>query len=269
MSHPPSFAIITGASRGIGAAYAVQLAKQGYNLLLVGRDHNRLDRIAMDLQSEYAVMIEKEYLDLTESGAAQVLLTRAMSLNQPASLLIHNAGFGLYGPFADAPHSKIMDMLRLHVLQITESTRLFLPNMIAHGKGSIIIVSSLAGFFPIPYMAEYAATKTYLNTFFEALAQEMKGTGVTIQVCCPGFTDTDFHKTAGYRPRHVLFPQSPHQVASVSLNALESGRTLVMIGWQGRLAYWMTRVLPRRLLMSLAARFVKPPSSPLSPPPTT
>ncbi|MDR4494561.1 MAG: SDR family NAD(P)-dependent oxidoreductase [Nitrospirales bacterium] len=268
MSHTPPFAIITGASRGIGSAYARQLAEQGYNLLLVGRDHKRLDRITADLQSKYGGMVEKEYLDLTDSGAAQTLYARAMSLNHPVSILIHNAGFGLYGTFAETSHAKIMDMLHLHVLQITESTRLFLPDMVARGQAAIIIVSSLAGLFPIPYMAEYAATKTYLNTFFEALAQEMDGTGVTIQVCCPGFTDTDFHKTAGYRPRHVLCSQSPHQVATVSLNALKSRRTMVMIGWQGHLAYWMTRVLPRRLLMSLAARFVKPPS-PLSPPPPT
>ncbi|MGD9852278.1 MAG: SDR family NAD(P)-dependent oxidoreductase [Nitrospirales bacterium] len=269
MSHPPPFAIITGASRGIGAAYAQQLAKHGYNLLLVGRDHNRLDRITTDLQSKYAVMVEKEYLDLTESSSAQTLHTRALELNRNVSLLIHNAGFGLYGTFATMPHSKIRNMLHLHVLQITESTRLFLPDMVAQGQGAIIIVSSLAGLFPIPYMAEYAATKAYLNTFFEAVAQETDGTGVTVQVCCPGFTDTDFHRTAGYRPRHVLFPQSPHQVATVSLKALESRQTLVMIGWQGHLAYWMTRVLPRRFLMSLAARFVKPPSPLSSPPPTT
>lgn len=269
MSRPPSFAIITGASHGIGAAYALLLAQQGYDLLLVGRDHKRLDGIARDLRSEYGVMIVEEYLDLTESGAAQRLFTRAMSLNRPVSLLIHNAGFGLYGPFADMPHSKIVDMLHLHVLQITESTKLFLPHMVAQNQAAIIIVSSLAGFFPIPYMAEYAATKTYLNTFFEALAYELKGTGVGIQVCCPGFTDTDFHKTAGYRPRHMLLPQSPNQVASVSLNALKAGRTLVMIGWQGRLAYFMIRVLPRRVLMSLAARFVKPPSSLVTLPPDT
>lgn len=269
MSHPPPLAIITGASRGIGAAYALQLAKQGYSLLLVGRDHERLNRMTEDLQSKYAVKIEKEYLDLTESGAAQTLYNRAVALNQDLSILIHNAGFGLYGTFASIPQSKVRDMLHLHVLQVTESTRLFLPRMMAQGTGTIIIVSSLAGLFPIPYMAEYAATKAYLNTFFEALAQEVDGTGVTIQVCCPGFTDTDFHRTAGYRPRHVLSPQSPHQVASVSLKALESRRTMVMIGWQGHLAYWMTRVLPRRFLMSLAAKFVKPPSLFSSPPPTT
>ncbi len=254
------FAIITGASRGIGAAYALELAKRGYDLLLVGRDTIRLDRLATDLHEKYGVTIDKKCLDLTEREASHTLYTHTRSLNRPITLLIQNAGFGLYGPFIALPQSKIQEMLRLHIHQITESTRLFLPDLRTQGHGAIIIVSSVSGFFPIPYMAEYAATKAYLNAFGEAVAHELLGTGVTIQVCCPGFTDTDFHETAGYRPRHVLPPQSPNQVAVVSLDALESRRTLVTIGWQGRLAYWIAHLLPHRILLVLAARFVKPPS---------
>jgi len=263
------FAIITGASRGIGAAYASELAKRGYDLLLVARDFPRLNRIAEELHGQFGVTIEKIGLDLTERGTEAALFTHAKSLNRPISLVVQNAGFGLYGAFATMPQTKILEMVELHIRQITESTRWFLPELITQGQGTIIIVSSIAGFFPIPYMAEYAASKAYLNAFSEAVAHELEGTGVTIQVCCPGFTETDFHKTAGYRPRHALSPQSPHQVASESLNALQSPRTLVTIGWQGRLASWMAHLLPKKILLSLASRFVKPSSSGSFSPPTS
>ena len=260
MSSPSPFAIITGASRGIGAAYASALAKQGYDLLLVARDIPRLEQIAADLQKQHGVTIETNAMNLTTSEAAQTLHAHVQSLNRPISLIVQNAGFGFYGDFAEMPQEKVQAMTHLHVQHITESTRLFLPDLIAQGRGAMIIVSSVVGFIPIPYMAEYAATKAYLKAFGEAIAYEIRGTGVTIQVCCPGFTETDFHDTAGSRPRHIFFPQSAHQVAEVSLKALESSRTIVTIGWQGRLTKWVTRLIPQKILLSLAAGFVKPPS---------
>ncbi|HQU28332.1 MAG TPA: SDR family oxidoreductase [Nitrospirales bacterium] len=260
-------AIITGASRGIGAAYARELAMRGYDLLLVARDTNRLNQLATALQKHNtSITIERQNLDLANPHAAKMLYEWATSFNRPVDLVIQNAGFGLYGNFVTMPMNKVLQMVQLHVLQITEATRLFLPDLVAQGTGAIIIVSSVAGFIPIPYMAEYAATKAYLNAFSEAVAHELRGTGVTLQVCCPGFTDTDFHHTAGHYPRHTFWPQSPEQVARVSLNALSSRRTLVTIGWQGRLAYWISRLSTKKLLLPLTARVVKPPSSYSHPP---
>jgi hypothetical protein len=166
----------------------------------------------------------------------------------------------MYGDFGEMPLASIRNMLQLHMNTIVENIRLFLPDMLARKQGAIITVASVAGFFPIPYMTEYAATKAFLIAFSKGLAQETQKQGVTIQVCCPGFTTTDFHQTAGHQPKHILFAQSPQQVVHTSLHALKSKRTLVTIGWQGRLALWTSKIVPRTILIALAGKFVKPPS---------
>jgi len=260
MSQARPFAVITGASRGIGAEYARTLAAQGYDLLLVARDHTRLDMLREELQHGHQGEIRTESLDLSQPQAATTLYEMAHSHREEVSLLINNAGFGLYGNFADMPLGSIRGMLHLHMNTIVESLRLFLPAMLARQHGAIITVASVAGFFPIPYMTEYAATKAFLIAFSEGLAREIHNQGVTIQVCCPGFTDTDFHQSAGHKPKHVLFAQSAQQVVHTSLRALQSKRTLVTIGWQGRLATWTSKMVPQTILMALAGKFVEPPS---------
>ena len=156
------------------------------------------------------------------------------------------------------PLAKIQDMLQVHIHVTTESTRLFLPAMMNQRQGGIINIASVAGFIPIPYMAEYAATKAFIISFSEAIAMEARESGVTIQVCCPGYTETNFHQTANHHPRHILPAQTPHDVVQTSLNALKSNTTLVTIGWPGVAAQLMVRVMPKRWLMRLTGRFVRP-----------
>ncbi len=261
MNRITPFAIITGASRGIGAEYARALAGKGYDLLLIGRDVTRLETLRQDLHRVAQGEIWVESLDLSQPQAAETLHNLARSYRSDISLLINNAGFGLYGDFADMPLASIRNMLQLHMNTIVESIRLFLPNMLVRKQGAIITVASVAGFFPIPCMTEYAATKAFLIAFSEGLARETHNQGVTIQVCCPGFTDTDFHQTAGHQPKHVLFAQSPQQVVQTSLRALQSKRTLVTIGWQGRLALWVSKMVPHAIMMAIAGKAVKPPSA--------
>ncbi len=253
------FAVITGASRGIGAEYARTLASQDYDLLLIGRDKVRLKTLQTELQALSHGTIWVESLDLSQPQAAERLHALAQSYGSEVSLLINNAGFGRYGEFADMPMASIQNMLLLHINTIVESIRLFLPAMQDRKQGAIITVASVAGFFPIPYMTEYAATKAFLITFSEGLARETQDQGITIQVCCPGYTDTDFHQTAGHKPNHALSAQSPQQVVQTSLQALQSKRTVVTIGWQGRLAHWFSKIIPHPLAMALAAKAVKPP----------
>jgi len=260
MDQTSPFAIITGASRGIGAEYARALASQGYDLLLVARDSTRLEILRQELHRVTQREIWTESLDLSQPQAAETLHDLALSYRAEVSLLINNAGFGSYGDFVDIPLSSIRKMLQLHINTIVESIRLFLPAMLIRKQGTIITVASVAGFFPIPYITEYAATKAFLIAFSEGLARETQNQGVTIQVCCPGFTDTDFHKSAGHQPKHVFFAQSPQQVVQASLQALQSKRTLVTIGWQGRLALWISKIVPHTIMMALAGKAVKPPA---------
>jgi len=254
---PRPFAIITGASRGIGAAYARALARRGYDLLLVARDKALLDAVAEEVQTNYGTMCAISVIDLSETDAAHRLYAASRQYRLTPDVIINNAGFGLFGEFAAMPMPRIQAMLRLHVNTIVETTRLFLPDMLERGRGGIITVSSMAGFFTMPYVAEYAATKTFLTAFFEALMEEVRGTGVRIQVCCPGTTRTDFHATAGYQLRSAGWAQTAEKVVEESLSALERGSGIVTTGWINRLLVLITRWLPRRWLTRMTARWIK------------
>jgi short-subunit dehydrogenase len=251
-------ALITGASRGIGAAYARALAAKGYDLLLVSRDKARLDQEASELTKRHPVSVEIEVADLAAPDAANRLYVSARHRRRTLDLLINNAGFGLFGEFVDLPMARIQEMLRLHVHTIVESIRLFLPGMIERGTGRIINVASVAGLLPVPYLAEYAATKAFLITFSEALAEEVRSSGVRVQVCCPGSTETDFHATAGFRPKNPLGAWSADEVAAASLAALERGPVLLTIGWQGWVTAWAARWIPRTWLVRAAGAWLNP-----------
>lgn len=253
------FAIITGASRGIGAEYARELACQGHDLLLVARDEERLSKLSLELKTNYSVHAHVSILDLAQPQSAHQLFVAAREYRQTPDLLIHNAGFGLYGEFVSHSLPKIQQMLQLHIQSVVESTRLFLPGMIELGSGSIINVSSIAGMLPIPYFAEYAATKAFLNSFSEALAEEVHSTGVHIQACCPGQTKTDFHASAGFRPSSPMSMQTASQVVQVSLAALKNKQRVVTIGWQGTLSSLLTKLVPRKILTRETGRRTRPP----------
>ena len=251
-------AVITGASRGIGAEYARALAKRGYSLLLVARDEARLQQVAREILDKEGVEVTTASLDLSEDDAARQLMAAAGNGQRPVDILVNNAGFGMYGKFANMPLPRIQAMLELHINAVVESTRLFLPSMIERRSGAIINVASLAGLFPIPYMAEYAATKSFLISFSEALAEEVQESGVTIQACCPGYTVSEFHQTAGHTPRNPFPPQTAKAVVQASLRGLDKGRTRVTVGWQGRLSMVFTGMIPRRILIQLTGRRVQP-----------
>ncbi|MBI3603612.1 MAG: SDR family oxidoreductase [Nitrospirae bacterium] len=251
------FAVITGASRGIGAEYARALAAQGYDLLLIARDAARMDQLAAELSGRYCIAVECEVLDLAEPEAAHRLFAAARTRRQAVDLLVNNAGFGLFGEFVELPMVRIQAMLRLHVNTVVESIRLFLPGMVERRAGAIINVASTAGFMPVAYIAEYAATKAFLITFSEALAEEVRSSGIRIQVCCPGPTVTDFHQTAGFRPNNPFKAQSAAEVAAVSLAALDRAPTMVTTNWNGTLTAWLSCCVPRTILARKAAQWMR------------
>jgi short-subunit dehydrogenase len=251
------FAVVTGASRGIGAEYAKALAAAGYDVLLVARDEVLLKNLASELRDRHKVVMHTEVMDLALPDAAQRLYVAARQRRDHVDLLINNAGFGAFGPFIDVPMPRIQEMLRLHVNTIVESMRLFLPGMVERSRGAVINVASTAGLFALPFMAEYAATKTFLMTFSQALAEEVRPFGVRIQACCPGSTETDFHQTSGFRANNPLGSDTAAQVVAASLAALYRGPVVVTIGWRGRLVRWLTRFIPAAVVTRLAGRWLR------------
>lgn len=251
------FAVITGASRGIGTAYARLLASRGYDLLLVSRDETRLTHLARELETNHGIQAHVSIADLARSDAAHQLFVESRQYRQTPDMLINNAGFGLYGEFVSHSLPRIQEMLHVHVRTVVESIRLFLPGMIERGSGTIINVASIAGLIPIPHFAEYAATKAFLVSFSEALAEETRDTGVVVQACCPGQTETDFHSTAGFRPPGRLPMQTADQVARTSLAALPNKGPVVTIGWQGKLTALAIKWLPRTFLIKTVGRITK------------
>jgi len=251
------FGVVTGASRGIGAEYARGLAARGYDLLLVGRDKARLDALSSELSAQRNVAIYNEVMDLSESGAAHQLYAAARGCRDRIDLVVNNAGFGMYGSFVEMPLPGVQRMLRLHVDAIVESIRLFLPSMLERKDGAIVTVASVAGFFPLPFMAEYAATKAFLISFSLALAEEVRSCGVKIQVCCPGSTRTDFHTTAGFRPANPLGRDTPARVVEASLRALRTPRVLVTVGWRGGVTRALSRCLPPAMVARVAGAWLQ------------
>ena len=242
-NHP--FAVVTGASKGIGEHYARALARRKYDLLLVARDRQKLEQIAGELIRAEHVQATTEVLDLAESDAAFRLFAAARRRRDYTDVLIHNAGFGFHGAFADMPMAQVQQMLRLHVTGVVESTRLFLPEMIHRGAGAIINVSSVSGFFATPLLAEYSATKGFLIAFSEALAQEVRPHGIHVQVCCPGLTDTDYQGPPGNATRKRA--QSPGLVANISLGALNRDKVIVTTDLKGWFQLSVFRTVPRWL----------------------
>lgn len=234
-------ALITGASSGIGIAFARLLAKQGVHLTLVARRLDRLQNLAAELNTTYGVEVHPLEADLsTEEGIrrAEQMVAAAERLD----LLINNAGFGLNGSFPDLPPERIMDMLNCHVTAVTRLCRAALPAMLAAGSGGIINVSSVAAFTPEFSEVGYSSTKAFINVFSRALQSEVAVSGVYIQALCPGFTHTGFHATPAYAGVEVeknipaFLWMQPEQVAAYSLKQLGQSGVICVPGLINR---WM------------------------------
>lgn len=227
-------ALISGASSGVGLAFANQLAAQGYDLVVVARREDRLQEIAARLAAEYQVQVSVFPTDLTEDQQL-TRLEQFISSQPPLVLLINSAGFGTRGLLAQIDAEKQVAMTRLHVLAPLRLTRAALPGMLKQGFGGIINVSSIAGFVPMPGNVSYSATKSYLTVFSEALQMELTGSGVFVQALCPGFFYSGFHETAEYQNyRREIYPKfmwkTADEVAAVSLRHLGDGQAIVIPG---------------------------------------
>jgi uncharacterized protein len=243
-------AVVTGATAGIGREYAEQLGAQGYDLLLVARDRQRLAATAESLATAHGVAAEAYPADLSRDDDVTVLAERLVA-SPRLTVLVNNAGFGSRGRLADADIERQEAMLRLHVLAPMRLTRAALPGLLARRSGAVINVSSVAGFIYSAGNVNYCATKAYLTTFSEGLAVELHGTGVRVQALCPGFTRTEFHARmaeSGESHPRFLWLSAP-SVVRYSLECLERGGPVVCVpGFRWRLIVLALRLLPRRLI---------------------
>jgi uncharacterized protein len=251
------WALVTGASAGIGSALAEQLAAQGVNLLLTARRADRLARLANDLASRHKVQTEIYVSDLTRPQAPGEIFRFTEQKRLPVELLINNAGFGAYGEFRKQEAQRLLDMVQVNVASVVHLTHLFLPAMVERRSGSILILASTAAFQPVPYLGTYAATKGFDLLFAESLAEEVRQYGVHVCALCPGSTVSEFHEVAG--ASHMAGPQEPNEkVARVGLEALAAGKVLVISGTRNLLSMEAQRLVPRRLVTRIVARMFKP-----------
>jgi short-subunit dehydrogenase len=242
-------ALVTGASTGLGAVFATALARQQYDLTIVARSRERLEALAERLRQSHGIGIEVIVADLTQAAALRTVEEHVASA-QALELLVNNAGFGTIGPFATLDADREEAEIRLNIMAPMRLTRAALPGMIARGRGAIINVSSLSAFVPGPYNATYGATKAFLNSFTEALHEELRGTGVRVQALCPGFTHTEFQQRAGIDvstlPAAVWM--TPEAVVEASLAALQRGQVICVPGLRNHSLALLLGAAPRRLV---------------------
>ncbi len=226
---------VTGASSGVGEAFADRLAADGWDLNITARRGDRLRALARQLTEQHGVRVDAHTADLTDPGDLAGL-ERAVAAAEP-DLLVNNAGFGGYREFARVDPHVVSDLISVHVLAVTRLTRAAMPAMIARGSGAIINLASLLAYSgpvppqPLPYRATYAAAKAFQVTFTQALAGELAGTGVQVQACCPGLVDTEFHALAGRDLTAIPFPvMRPGEVVSAALAGLRTGEVICVPG---------------------------------------
>jgi short-subunit dehydrogenase len=240
-------ALVTGASSGIGRAFAVALAERGHDLVVVARDETRLK----DLATTLAVDVEVLAADLaTDEGVAAT----EQRLGAGVDLLVNNAGFGTSGRFAELPIDEEDREIRLNVLALTRLTHAALPSMLSAHKGGILNVASIAGLSPSPGNATYGATKAYVVSFTQAIRAELRGTGVKALALCPGFTRTEFQQRAGYNSSHIpsFLWQSAERVVATALKDLDRDTGICVPGIANKVTAAGTHLVPRRALARVA-----------------
>ncbi len=254
-------ALVTGASSGIGEAYARKLAAQGYNLVLVARREERLQRLAADLERQHAIQAQVLAADLsTEAGIARV--EQHISKGDGVNFLVNNAGYDVFGLFAEIPIEKTLGLINCHVLASVRFCRAALPGMLERQRGAIVNVCSIGAFIPKSRDSTYVSTKAYLKMFSETLAVELDGTGIHTQALCPGFTLSEFHddpQYAQYRikervPRWLWM--TCEQVVQESMRALGKGQTVCILGWQNHLIVAAARSGLRQLVLNSLRLFL-------------
>jgi short-subunit dehydrogenase len=253
---PRQRALVTGASSGIGLELARVLAREGHDLVITARSHETLEAVAHELTREHAAAVHPIAANLAVPGMAEALMAEIAAAGLRVDVLVNNAGLGLYGLFADTPLDDEQRMIQLNVASLVTLTKLCLPAMLQRRGGRILNVASTAAFLPGPRMAVYYATKAFVLSFSEALADELRDTGIAVTALCPGPTRSQFQETARMQRSRLTQGtiMDAATVAEAGYRGLIGGRAVVVPGAANRLVPILVRLLPRRLMTVLSRR---------------
>lgn len=253
------WALITGASSGIGAEFARRLAAHGMHLVLTARRKELLEKLADELHTRHGTKTEILVGDLTDSAEPKKLCDAIAAKGIQIELLVNNAGFGWVSVVDEADVSRMKQLVQLNIAAVTELTFLLLPAMLQRGHGGIINVSSVAAFQPVAYMPVYSASKAFVLHFSEALWAECRDRGVTVTALCPGTTQTDFFDVAnvpGWLKKREF--STPEEVVKAALKALERRKQIAIPGWRNRLIAFSVRMARRKMVVLQSMRFFRP-----------
>lgn len=252
-------ALITGASGGIGEELARLCARDHYNLVLVARSADKLQTLADQLSREHSIQAQVVAVDLSDPRAVDDILTALHSRSIEIDVLVNNAGFGTYGPFAETNPDNELRMIQVNVTALTHLTRMLLSGMLARRRGKVLNVASTAAFQPGPLMAVYYASKAYVLSFSEAIANEVAGTGVTVTCLCPGPTPTGFQARARMEGAQLLrsgLMLDAATVARIGYEGMGRGKTIVIPGLKNRLLVQVVRLSPRGFVTRMVRRLM-------------
>jgi len=252
------WALVTGASAGIGAALATQLAAAGTHLVLTARRRDRMEALAVDLKRLHGIQIEIFPADLALPEAPKEIYAFTHQKAIAIDILINNAGFGHRGELTQVEPQRLVDMVAVNCAAVVHLTRLFLPGMVQRRRGDILILASTAAFQAVPYISTYAATKAFDLLFAEGLAEEMNPYGIRVCALCPGSTESEFHTVAGQEEFTSKNQATAEKVARTGLRALAEGKSYVISGLGNYLGAHSQRIVPRRTVTSIAARMFRP-----------
>jgi short-subunit dehydrogenase len=252
------YALITGASKGIGKAIAEELARRKFNLLLVARSQELLQHVADDIATRYGVSTDCLALDLSAAGSAQKVYDWCREKNYSVKALVNNAGYGLSGPFEKYSPDEHLNMMQLNMATLVSLTRLFLPQLQQQSRAYILNIASSAAYQAVPKLSVYAATKSFVLAFSRGLHQELRGGPVSVTCISPGATDTDFPNRAQIGEKGLKaaakFNMEPTVVASLAVKAMLAGKAEVVTGFVNKLGAFMAWLLPKTLVERTAMK---------------
>ena len=249
--------LITGASSGIGAAFARKLAARGRNVLLVSRSEDKLIALCNELGRLTSIRAQYFALDLQQPDAPAQLFEETKKRELEIDMLINNAGFGSMGNFAKLDLDRELEIIQLNIRALVDLTHRFLQPMRERKRGTIINVASTAGFQAVPYMATYAATKAFVLSFSEAIWEENRSHGVHVMALCPGVTETNFFEAAGMDRPPMRISQTPEEVVDTALRALNRHKSTVISGWTNFFTVEAERIFPRSFVTKIAGKALR------------